>query len=78
MRSQGLQQHALASAALTCADTFFSFDFLQVVVAGGINFERDLDDVWVADAPDTGAVYAAAAAVAATDNGLESNGSDDQ
>ncbi len=47
-------------------------------MAGGINFERDLDDVWVTDAPDTGAVYTAAAAVAAADNGLESNGSDDQ
>jgi hypothetical protein len=47
---------------------------LQVVVAGGINFETDLDDVWVADVPDTRTVYAAAAAAIA----LQSNGGDDQ
>jgi hypothetical protein len=66
---------ALNSRLLTCS---FTFDSLQIVVAGGINFERDLDDVWVADVPDTHAVYAAAAAVAAADKGLESTGSDDQ
>jgi hypothetical protein len=49
---------------------------LQVVVAGGINFETDLDDVWVADVPDTRTVYAAAAAAAAI--ALQSNGGDDQ
>jgi hypothetical protein len=48
-----------------------------VVVAGGINFETDLDDVWVADVPDTRTVYAAAAAAAAA-IALQSNGGDDQ
>ena len=47
----------------------------------GINFERDLDDVWVADVPDVRVVYIAAAAAAAaatgTVHGQESNGSDD-
>ncbi len=69
------QSPALNSRLLPCS---FTFDSLQIVVAGGINFERDLDDVWVADVPDTHAVYAAAAAVAAAGNGLESTGSDDQ
>jgi hypothetical protein len=51
-----------------------------VVVAGGINFETDLSDVWVADVPDARAVYAAAAAAAtaAAEKGLESKGSEDQ
>jgi hypothetical protein len=49
-------------------------------VAGGINFKTDLSDVWVADVPDTRAVYAAAAAAAAAaaDNGLEGRGQDDE
>jgi hypothetical protein len=46
------------------------------VVAGGINFERDLDDVWVADVPDTH-VLCIAAAQADEDNGPESNGGND-
>lgn len=52
----------------------------KVVVAGGINFETDLSDVWVADVPDARAVYAAAAAAAtaAAEKGLESKGSEDQ
>ena len=49
---------------------------MQVLVAGGINFERDLDDVWVADVPDTHLMYVAAAADDHA-NGAESNGSND-
>ena len=45
-------------------------------MAGGINFERDLDDVWVADVPDTHMVFTATDA-AEKDNGPESNGSND-
>ena len=63
----------------TCAVSHCPLPF-QVVVVGGINFETDLSDVWVADVPDARAVYAAAAAAAtaAAEKGLESKGSDDQ
>ncbi len=52
-------------------------------MAGGINFETDLSDVWVADVPDAPAVYAAAAAAAAAaataaENGTDSKSSDGQ
>jgi hypothetical protein len=47
-----------------------------VIVAGGINFETDLGDVWVAAAPDTHAVFAAAAANSAPEYGIDNSGED--
>ncbi len=67
--------HHIYSSCLHLKSTLLPLP-LQVVVAGGINFETDLDDVWVADVPDTRAVHAAAAAAAAI--ALQSNVSDDQ